>query len=288
MDHVELSRLRNVVLAGHAGSGKTTLAEHLLFTSGAMSGSVGSTTERRASTSSPRSRSASCRSRSPSPRSSTTATAITLVDTPGYADFIGEVVEGFAGGRCRADHHGRVRRRRSRHRDGDPARATDTARRRCSCSPSATARTPTRPPPWMRCAATFGSKIAPLQIAIGKAETFRGYVDLVHRKSFTVRRRARSPRGRSPPTSRPSSSTRRDQLLEAAAEADDDVLTKYLEGEDISDAELEACLHKGVRESILAPVLITSASARHRHDRAARGDRQVPAVARRGAAGHGT
>ena len=54
-------------------------------------------------------------------------------------------------------------------------------------------------------------------------------------------------------------SRRRDQLLEAAAEADDDVLTKYLEGEEISDPELEACLRKGVKESILAPVLVGSA-----------------------------
>ena len=53
---------------------------------------------------------------------------------------------------------------------------------------------------------------------------------------------------------------RRDQLLEAAAEADDDVLTKYLEGEEISDAELDACLHRGVRDSILAPVLVGSAA----------------------------
>jgi elongation factor G len=53
---------------------------------------------------------------------------------------------------------------------------------------------------------------------------------------------------------------RRDQLLEAAAEADDDVLTKYLEGEEVSDAELESCLHRGVRDSILAPVLVTAAA----------------------------
>jgi elongation factor G len=53
---------------------------------------------------------------------------------------------------------------------------------------------------------------------------------------------------------------RRDQLLEAAAEADDDVLTKYLDGEEISDAELDACLHRGVRDSILAPVMVTSAA----------------------------
>jgi elongation factor G len=53
---------------------------------------------------------------------------------------------------------------------------------------------------------------------------------------------------------------RRDQLLEAAAEADDDVLMKYLEGEEIADAELEACLRKGVKESILAPVLVGSSA----------------------------
>ena len=53
---------------------------------------------------------------------------------------------------------------------------------------------------------------------------------------------------------------RRDQLLEAAAEADDDVLAKYLDGEEISDPELEACLRKGVKESILAPVLVGSAT----------------------------
>jgi len=53
---------------------------------------------------------------------------------------------------------------------------------------------------------------------------------------------------------------RRDQLLEAAAEADDEVLMKYLEGEEVTDAELEGCLHRGVRDSILAPVLVGSAT----------------------------
>ncbi|MGZ6315493.1 MAG: hypothetical protein ACXWNI_07700, partial [Candidatus Limnocylindrales bacterium] len=40
---------------------------------------------------------------------------------------------------------------------------------------------------------------------------------------------------------------RRDQLIEAASEADDDVMAKYLEGEEITDAELEACVKKAVR-----------------------------------------
>ena len=37
MKSVDLPHLRSVVLAGHAGSGKTTLAEQLLFRSGAIS-----------------------------------------------------------------------------------------------------------------------------------------------------------------------------------------------------------------------------------------------------------
>ena len=34
---------------------------------------------------------------------------------------------------------------------------------------------------------------------------------------------------------------------------------KFLEGEEISDEELELCLHKGVKDSVLAPVMMTSA-----------------------------
>ena len=37
-------------------------------------------------------------------------------------------------------------------------------------------------------------------------------------------------------------------------------MTKYLEGEEISDHELEICLRKGVKDSVLAPVLVGSAA----------------------------
>jgi len=106
---------------------------------------------------------------------------------------------------------------------------------------------------------TFGTKIAPLQLAIGAGESFEGYVDLVHRKAYKLEG-AKEVEIPIPSELEGEVATRRDQLLEAAAEADDDVLTKYLEGEEVEDAELEACLRKGVKESILAPVLVGSAA----------------------------
>ena len=107
--------------------------------------------------------------------------------------------------------------------------------------------------------ATFGNKVAPLHLAIGAGETFTGYVDLVHRKAYRLEggKEIEIP---IPAELADEVATRRDQLLEAASEADDDVFEKYLAEEEISDAELDACLHKGVRNSLLAPVLVASAN----------------------------
>src|SRR4249920_319929 len=70
--------------------------------------------------------------------------------------------------------------------------------------------------------ASFGDKIAPLQIAIGAAESFEGYVDLVHRKAWRLEggKEVEIP---IPDELAAEVGRRRDQLLEAAAEADDDV-----------------------------------------------------------------
>ena len=210
------------------------------------------------SISNPRSRSARNRSASRSGTFEADGTRISLVDTPGYPDFIADVIEGFtaadgaiivmdasAGVEAGLEHAVAEARgtstatcffiNKSDRENADPTAALDALRR------------------------TFGEKIAPLQIAIGAAESFEGYVDLVHREAWrfngTTEEEIPIPDDLAAEVSR-----RRDQLLEAAAEADDDVLTKYLEGEEITDPELEACLRKGVKESILAPVLVGSAT----------------------------
>ncbi len=258
MKSVDLPHLRSVVLAGHAGAGKTTLAEQLLFRAGAVSG-LGRVEDGTAHLDfEPEEQK---RTQSLSLAVATferEGYRITVVDTPGYPDFVAEMVQGFhaadaalivmdassgvEAGLEQAVTLGRSTKtaacfviNRCDRENADPGAALDALR------------------------SEFGNKIAPLHLAIGKGESFNGYVDLVHRKAFQFdgSKETEIP---IPAELEAEVATRRDQLLEAAAEADDDVLTKYLEGEEISDAELDACLHKGVRESILAPVLVASAA----------------------------
>ncbi len=258
MKSVDLPHLRSVVLAGHVSSGKTTLAEQLLFRAGAIPrlGKVDDGTAHLDFEPEEQKRKESLSLAVGTFESD--GTRISLVDTPGYPDFVAEVVEGFAAadgaifvvdasGNVEAGLEQAVRLGRSTgtaacffinksdRENADPTAALDRLR------------------------AAFGDKIAPLQIAIGAADSFSGYVDLVHRRAWQWDGSTEVEIA-IPEHLVDEVATRRDQLLEAAAEADDDVLTKYLEGQEISDPELEACLRKGVKESILAPVLVGSAT----------------------------
>ncbi len=258
MKSVDLPHLRSVVLAGHAGSGKTTLAEQLLFSAGAIP-RLGKVDEGTAHLDyEPEEQK---RRESLSLAVGTferEGTRISLVDTPGYPDFVADVVEGFAavdGALFVMDASAGV------EAGLEQAVALGRATGRAACffinKSDRENANPTAALDALRTA--FGEKIAPLQIAIGAGESFSGHVDLVHRKAYrwdgSDETEIPIPDELADEVAR-----RREQLLEAAAEADDGVLTKYLEGEEVSDPELEACLRKGVKDSILAPVLVGSAT----------------------------
>jgi elongation factor G len=254
----DLAHIRSVVLAGHAGAGKTTLAEQVLFRAGAIP-RLGRVDDGTAHLDHEPEEQKQHRSLSLAVGTFERGEhEITVVDTPGYPDFVAEMLEGFhaadaalivmdASGGVEAGLESAVK----------AGRATGTAAcfvlNKCdreNANPSAALDA-------LR--AEFGNKIAPLHLAIGAGDTFSGYVDLVHRKAY------RFENGSEVEIPVPDEladevAGRRDQLLEAAAEADDDVFEKYLSEEEISDAELDACLHKGVRESVLAPVLVASAT----------------------------
>jgi len=254
----DLLHLRSVVLAAHAGAGKTTLAERLLFDAGAIT-RLGRVDDGTASLDYEPEEQKRKQSLALAVASlDYEGTRIQLVDTPGYADFAAEVVEGFAAtdsavllmdasGHVEAGLEAAVALARSSNHpalfflnkcereNANPTQALDELR------------------------ATFGQKIAPLHVAIGAADSFSGYVDLLHRKAYQLQG------GKEVEVPVPAGladevSARRDQLLEAASEADDDVMVKYLDGEAISDEEFETCLHKAVRSGMVAPVLVGSVS----------------------------
>jgi elongation factor G len=255
--HVDISRLRNVVLAGHTGSGKTTIAEHLLHKAGVIN-RMGRVDDGTASLDfEPEEQKRHLTLSLAANTFDREGSHITLIDTPGYADFVGEVISGFAAadgalitmdasGGVEAGTETAIRLGRATH---TPAIFVITRCERENADPMAAVDA-------LR--AAFGAKIAPLQVAIGKADGFRGYVDLVHRTAW-VYEGGRRQEAAIPPELADEVAARRDQLLEAAADADDEVLMKFLEGEEISDEELELCLHKGVKDSVLAPVMMTSA-----------------------------
>jgi elongation factor G len=257
VSHVDISRLRNVVLAGHTGSGKTTIAEHLLHKAGVIN-RMGRVDDGTASLDfEPEEQKRKLSLSLAANTFDRDGSHVTLIDTPGYADFVGEVISGFAAadgalitmdasGGVEAGTETAIRLGRQSH---TPAIFVITKCERENADPMAAVDA-------LR--AAFGSKIAPLQLAIGKADAFSGYVDLVHRQAWIYSA------GKRQETAIPAELAdevvrRREQLLEAAAEADDEVLMKFLDGEEISDEELEGCLHKGVRDAVLAPVMVTSA-----------------------------
>src|SRR5207248_10232375 len=106
--------------------------------------------------------------------------------------------------------------------------------------------------------AAFGPKIAPVYLPIGSAEAFRGYIDVIEQHA-TVYESGQPKEIPIPDELEGIEHSRRDALVEAAAEASDELMEKYLEGEELSDAEIEAALHKGTREGSVVPVFVGSA-----------------------------
>jgi elongation factor G len=246
------AQLRNVGLFSHGGAGKTTLSEALLFRAGAISrmGSIedGNTTTDFDPDELRRQMSVSL------------AVAplewqgykVNLLDTPGYADFYGEVAEaahvsdgaiilidGVAGPQVGTDA---VWKRTSSlprlfvvnkmdRENADYRASLDALRER------------------------YGKSVVPLTFPIGKADSLSGVIDLLEGKAYMAGKQG----GEAPPAAEQGTVDQlREMLVESACELDDDLINKYLEGEEITTDELVEAVRRGVREQKLFPVLATA------------------------------
>ncbi|HNX28643.1 MAG TPA: elongation factor G [Syntrophomonadaceae bacterium] len=85
----------------------------------------------------------------------------------------------------------------------------------------------------------FSDNIVPVQLPIGAEQNFKGVVDLIRMKALLTEAGSGKITEEDIPADMLSDAeTYREALVEAAAEADDDLLTKYLEGEELSSEEI--------------------------------------------------
>jgi elongation factor G len=235
------ARVRNVVLLGHGGTGKTTLAEAMLTAAGASDGRGGVLDFE------PEERDRE--------HSLSVAVApllwrdhkINLLDTPGSPEAVGDaypalhaadlavfVVDASVGLQPQHDQLWEACARLNLPRlvflnrlDRENAQFqanVDALQER------------------------YGKPLAPVQMPVGVEADFTGVIDLLHFENVPTERREQAERNR-------------EALVETIVELDDDLLERYLEGEVPSAEELGRCFKRGIIACEFFPVLCGSASA---------------------------
>ncbi|HEX7131017.1 MAG TPA: elongation factor G [Iamia sp.] len=267
MPSIGPDRIRNVALVGHAGAGKTTLAEALLHLAGAITrrGTVEEGT--------------TVSDHDPAEKARHHSVAlsvlpfewkghrITLLDTPGDPDFAADVEAAlrvadlavFVVSAVDGVQVGTEAAWRAAAAHGVPRMVFVSKLDRDRASFDATLDA-------LR--DRFGAGIAPLELPIGAEAGFRGVADLLSDTAFTYADGTGS-RGEIPEDMEEQEHRVHDNLVEGIVVADDDMLERYLEGDVPSVEELERLLAVGVDDATVFPVVCGSATAEIAVDRLA-------------------
>jgi elongation factor G len=108
----------------------------------------------------------------------------------------------------------------------------------------------------------LGAVAVPLQLPIGAEETFSGVIDLVRMKAIRWEEENQGTRFELceiPDDMVESANHWREQLVEAAAEANEELMEKYLEDSDLTEAELQVGIRQRALANEIVPTLCGSA-----------------------------
>lgn len=252
-------QIRNVAVVGHGGSGKTMLVEHLLYTTSAIErvGSVdaGNTQSDFDPLENKRKISISA---SVLP-TEWKGHKINFLDVPGFPDFIGDlhavgrvadamlivceakkdIDVGFELAWEVADKHHLPRGifvNKLERDNADYEGLLETLRER------------------------YGNRIVEFQLPVGKQASFSGVVDLVDGKAHIGKDRGDHSEP-VPANLQADAEALKGKLVDSAAEADDDLMMKYLEGEELSPSEIQKGIAAGVLSGHIVPVFVGSATS---------------------------
>ena len=249
-------KIRNVVLLGHGGCGKTTLVEAMAYLSGVTT-RMGKVSD--GNTISDYGKEEQKRGFS---ISSTVIPVewqdhkINIIDTPGFFDFVGEVEEAVsAAGAAIIVVNGRSGVEVGTRKAWDLCEKyklpriiyvsnmdVDTASYRQVVEDLT---------------ALYGKKIAPFHLPIRKDEELVGYVNVVSEQGQLWQGKDVVPT-EVPDYNKPYLEQYRETLMEAVAETSEEMMDRYFSGEKFSDAEIRAALRATICDGSIVPVTMGS------------------------------
>jgi elongation factor G len=259
MKTYDAANIRNVLLVGHGGAGKTTVLEAMLFTSGAITrmGKVedGNTVSDFEAEEVKKGISVSL-AMAPVEWN---GVKVNVLDAPGYADFVGDlrsavraadavllVVSAVDGVEVQTEvgwelavEAGLPRAILINKLDRERASFERTLEQLVQ---------------------SFGTQVAPLELPIGEEHEFEGVADLLTRRAYRYGSGPTATEGEWPDDISGKADPYREKLMEAVAESSDELIEKYLEQGELSEDEIVHGVKRGFVEARIAPVLCGAAS----------------------------
>lgn len=106
----------------------------------------------------------------------------------------------------------------------------------------------------------LGANPVPIQIPIGSEADFKGIVDLVHQKAYiyTNDMGTEVQEVEIPEELKAKAQEHREKMLEALSDIDEEIMMKYLEGEEIPEEDIRRAIRKGCVDVSITPVLCGS------------------------------
>jgi elongation factor G len=105
----------------------------------------------------------------------------------------------------------------------------------------------------------FGHQVTPIQIPIGEGGGFKGIIDLIKMKAVYFDKTGKPKEDKIPPELEGKAKGYREKLMEAVAETDDTLLEKFFDKGQLTDDEMKDGLRKGVVGRKIYPLLCGSA-----------------------------
>ncbi|MBN2051186.1 MAG: elongation factor G [Spirochaetales bacterium] len=249
--------IRNIAIAGHGSTGKTTLTEHLLFTAGAISRAETVESGKTVSDYTDEEIERKISIHTALTHLTWNDTKINLLDTPGSSDFVGEVVAGFrvaesavlaVGARAGVQIETIKLWRRLENRimprmifinkmeeeHADFEKNLSDLREK------------------------FDATFVPVVVPMGNGPAFKGVINLLDGKAYTTGDKGET--AAEPPADMADTLEEyRMALIEAAAEGDDALMEKYFAEESLDPEEIVTGLSKALAANKVVPVLCGSA-----------------------------